>query len=40
MDLKEVPNEVYSLMRLYRMETRPRRPSAEFVPVTPGRGEG
>ncbi|MCW3992538.1 MAG: hypothetical protein NWE79_07495 [Candidatus Bathyarchaeota archaeon] len=30
-----LPQEVYSLMRLYRMETRPRRPSVEFVPVTP-----
>ena len=37
---RELPDEVYSLMRLYRMETRPRRPSVEFVPVTPGRGEG
>jgi len=35
-----LPHEVYSLMRLYRMETRPRRPSVEFVPVTPtGRNE-
>jgi ClpP class serine protease len=32
---KELPEEVYSLMRLYRMETRPRRPSVEFVPVSP-----
>lgn len=32
---RELPNEVYSLMGLYRMETRPRRPSVEFVPVTP-----
>jgi len=31
----ELPKEVYSLMKLYRMETRPRRPSVEFVPVTP-----
>ncbi len=36
----ELPNEVYSLMGLYRMETRPRRPSVEFVPVTPIRREG
>ncbi|RLI10715.1 hypothetical protein DRO42_00395 [Candidatus Bathyarchaeota archaeon] len=32
---RALPNEVYSLMGLYRMETRPRRPSVEFVPVTP-----
>ena len=33
--VRELPSEVYSLMKLYRMETRPRRPSVEFVPVTP-----
>jgi len=32
---RELPHEVYSLMKLYRMETRPRRPSVEFVPVPP-----
>jgi len=36
----ELPKEVYSLMGLYRMETRPRRPSVEFVPVTPIRRNG
>lgn len=36
---RELPDEVYSLMGLYRMETRPRRPSVEFVPVTPIRRE-
>ena len=36
----ELPNEVYSLMGLYRMETRPRRPSVEFVPITPIRRNG
>ena len=30
-----LPDEVYSLMSLYRMEVRPRRPSVEFVPITP-----
>jgi len=30
-----LPEEVYSLMSLYRMEVRPRRPSVEFVPITP-----
>ncbi|KYH38185.1 MAG: hypothetical protein AYL28_004570 [Candidatus Bathyarchaeota archaeon B23] len=30
-----LPEEVYSLMGLYRMEVRPRRPSVEFVPITP-----
>lgn len=37
---KELPKEVYSLMGLYRMETRPRRPSVEFVPITPIRRDG
>jgi len=37
---EELPNEVYSLMRLYRMESRPRRPSVEFVPISPVRREG
>jgi ClpP class serine protease len=31
---RELPREVYSLMGLYKMETRPRRPSVEFVPVS------
>ncbi|UCD43927.1 MAG: hypothetical protein JSV27_07180 [Candidatus Bathyarchaeota archaeon] len=31
---RELPREVYSLMSLYKMETRPRRPSVEFVPVS------
>jgi len=31
---RELPLEVYSLMGLYKMETRPRRPSVEFVPVS------
>lgn len=30
-----LPQEVYSLMGLYRMEVRPRRPSVEFVPIPP-----
>ena len=35
---RELPREVYSLMSLYKMETRPRRPSVEFVPSVPVRG--
>ncbi|UCH56788.1 MAG: ATP-dependent Clp protease proteolytic subunit [Candidatus Bathyarchaeota archaeon] len=35
---RELPREVYSLMNLYKMETRPRRPSVEFVPSTPAKG--
>jgi len=35
----ELPSEVYSLMSLYRMESRPRRPSVEFVPISPIRRE-
>ena len=31
---RELPREVYSLMSLYKMENRPRRPSVEFVPVS------
>jgi len=31
---RELPREVYSLMSLYKMESRPRRPSVEFVPVS------
>ncbi len=31
---RQLPPEVYSLMSLYKMETRPRRPSVEFVPTT------
>ena len=31
---RELPMEVYKLMSLYKMETRPRRPSVEFVPVS------
>jgi ClpP class serine protease len=31
---RQLPSEVYSLMSLYKMETRPRRPSVEFVPTT------
>jgi ClpP class serine protease len=34
---KELPTEVYHLMNLYKMETRARRPTVEFVPSTPGR---
>ena len=30
---RELPKEVYQLMNLYKMETRPRRPSVEFVPT-------
>jgi len=32
---EEMPKEIYDLMALYRMETRPRRPGVEFVPVIP-----
>jgi ClpP class serine protease len=35
---KELPREVYTLMKLYKMEARPRRPSVEFVPSTPVKG--
>ena len=35
----ELPMEVYNLMNLYKMEARPRRPSVEFVPSAPLRGE-
>jgi ClpP class serine protease len=35
---RELPREVYTLMSLYKMETRPRRPSVEFVPRTPMKG--
>jgi len=31
---RELPREVYSLMSLYKMENRPRRPSVEFVPLS------
>ena len=34
----ELPREVYNLMNLYKMETRARRPSVEFVPQTPIKG--
>ena len=30
---KEIPPEIYTLMRLYRMEYKPKRPGVEFVPV-------
>lgn len=30
---KEIPTEIYTLMRLYRMEYKPKRPGVEFVPV-------
>ena len=30
----ELPREVYRLMSLYKMETRTRRPSVEFVPIS------
>ena len=33
---RELPREVYSLMSLYKMENRPRRPSVEFVPLSSG----
>ncbi len=36
---RELPIEVYNLMSLYKMETRPQRPSVEFVPTVPRRGE-
>lgn len=32
---EKLPAEIYMLMRLYKMETRPRRPGVEFVPVMP-----
>jgi len=32
---KKMPQEVYDLMALYRMESGPRRPGVEFVPVMP-----
>jgi ClpP class serine protease len=35
---RELPREVYTLMSLYKMETRARRPSVEFVPRTPIKG--
>ncbi len=35
---RELPMEVYTLMGLYKMETRARRPSVEFVPRTPIKG--
>jgi ClpP class serine protease len=34
----ELPKEVYTLMSLYKMETKARRPSVEFVPRTPIKG--
>ena len=34
---RELPREVYALMSQYKMETRPRRPSVEFVPSVPRR---
>jgi ClpP class serine protease len=37
---RELPMEVYNLMNLYKMESRPRRPSVEFVPSTPLSGSG
>jgi len=33
-----LPKEVYTLMSLYKMETKARRPSVEFVPRTPIKG--
>ncbi len=36
---RELPIEVYNLMNLYKMEARPRRPSVEFVPSAPLKGE-
>lgn len=30
-----LPEEVYALMALYKMESRPRRPGVEYVPVIP-----
>jgi ClpP class serine protease len=35
---RELPREVYTLMGLYKMETKARRPSVEFVPRTPIKG--
>jgi len=35
---RELPMEVYTLMGLYKMETKARRPSVEFVPRTPIKG--
>ena len=35
----ELPLEVYNLMNMYKMEARPRRPSVEFVPSAPLKGE-
>ncbi len=35
---RELPREVYNLMGLYKMETKARRPSVEFVPRTPIKG--
>jgi ClpP class serine protease len=35
---RELPIEVYNLMNLYKMETRARRPSVEFVPSAPVKG--
>ena len=35
----ELSLEVYNLMNLYKMEARPRRPSVEFVPSAPLKGE-
>jgi ClpP class serine protease len=35
----ELPMEVYNLMNMYKMEARPRRPSVEFVPSAPLKGE-
>jgi len=34
---KELPKEIYALMKLYRMEIKPRRPGVEFVPIMPHR---
>ena len=35
---RQLPIEVYNLMKLYKMESRPRRPSVEFVPSAPVKG--
>jgi len=35
---RELPREIYNLMGLYKMETKARRPSVEFVPRTPVKG--
>ncbi|TEU12703.1 hypothetical protein E3J20_00775 [Candidatus Bathyarchaeota archaeon] len=35
---RELPREIYNLMGLYKMETKARRPSVEFVPRTPIKG--